>query len=729
MLKPDSTIGPYTLISRLGKGAYGAVWLAEKRTAIATTKVAIKIAHDEDIDLDAIKREASVWVSASGHPNVLPIIDADVYDDQVIIVSEYAPDGSMSKWLQQHGGKAPSVEAAVEMISGVLAGLEHLHRREIIHRDLKPDNILLQNDTPRLADFGIARVLKTTFHSAAPSGTPVYMPPEAFDGKRSRQTDIWSAGVIFYQLLAGRLPFEGDDMVSLIASISTKAPLPLPPAIPDELADIVETSLKKDLGSRFESAGEMRLRILELGIHTSDYRSFSKTLIDKENIAFAATLRDVSAAKTEQLINKAVTRPPGLDTEPTSGVGFFAKKQVIAIASAILLLAIISAAFFYYRGGAGTPAVTVAVHPDGEFVALFSKKTDSWTDLIFTAQTAKGGIRELSANDETAQVWATAQCMMGILGTQKNLDAYVQKIKNAFAFMETTRRTAPSPGWNFYGNSNPYTVTEIAGWVVLAEIRSLDSRTRVWDGNERQEVIKRIVRDLDEIKLRQDSSGGWRPIRDDYPDFTRTYSAVIALWSMVEARRSPSLSAAIGNKYDENIRRGINWLLLTYKPGQGWVQNPNRIGQVMRFDGLTAQTLFVLSRAETIDLLAYIRKEPVYAAAKKEFIANKQFAARPVDNDNSSIPDVDVRFHNTEFMAEGSTFLWFPWTLAALSRLAVDESLSPEDRNAAAGRRSEILNANYSKFDNYVETANLMYIFAEHLVCVSAYLDTVAAKD
>ncbi|MBV9958862.1 MAG: protein kinase, partial [Acidobacteria bacterium] len=157
MPKPLDKIGPYTLISKLGRGAFGVVWLAEKRTAIATTKVAIKIPNDEDVDVETVRQEAALWVHASGHPNVLPIIDADIHDGHVIIVSEYAPDGSLSKWLERHGGRAPTVEAAVELMLGILAGLEHLHKRGIIHRDLKPDNILLQNDTPRLADFGIAR--------------------------------------------------------------------------------------------------------------------------------------------------------------------------------------------------------------------------------------------------------------------------------------------------------------------------------------------------------------------------------------------------------------------------------------------------------------------------------------------------------------------------------------------------------------------------------------------
>lgn len=261
MAKPDDKIGPYTLIRKLGRGAFGVVWLAEKRTVIATSKVALKFPNDEDIDLEAIKQEASLWIHASGHPNVLTFIDADVYDGQVVIVSEYAPDGSLSNWLETHGGKAPTIDAAVDMIFGILAGLEHLHKRGIIHRDIKPDNILLQNESPRLADFGIARILKTTSKSTVATGTPAYMPPEAFDGKRNEQTDIWSLGVIFYQLLTGTLPFPQTDMPSLLMAIVSREPTPLPASVPAAIRKVIGRTLEKDPAKRYDSAGEMRLEL------------------------------------------------------------------------------------------------------------------------------------------------------------------------------------------------------------------------------------------------------------------------------------------------------------------------------------------------------------------------------------------------------------------------------------------------------------------------------------
>ncbi len=187
----------------------------------------------------------------------LPIIEADIYGDHVVIASEYAPDGSLDTYLKNNG-KAHSVEAAVEIVSGILAGLEHLHSRSIIHRDLKPANILFQGTTPRLADFGISRVLKSTSQSSNIMGTPSYMAHEAFDGKRNEQTDIWSVGVIFYQLLSGRLPFEQADITSLLGAILTRNPEPLPTTVPKPLQNVIARALTKDPNLRYKSAAEMR---------------------------------------------------------------------------------------------------------------------------------------------------------------------------------------------------------------------------------------------------------------------------------------------------------------------------------------------------------------------------------------------------------------------------------------------------------------------------------------
>jgi len=266
MFHAGQQVGIYTLVNRLGRGGFGEVWLAERRSKFVTTKVAIKLPHDEQVDHEAIKQEATLWEQASGHPNILPLIDAEEYDGQVVIVSEYAPDGSLEQWLRQHGKM--SVRKAVETIVQILDGLEFLHARHIIHRDLKPANILLQGKTPRLADFGISRALRTTMTSQSQhiSGTFAYMSPEALDGRRSVQTDVWSVGVNLYQFLTGSLPFPQKEPSALLSAILMRDPEPLPDSVPPELKRIIARALAKQPADRYRTAAEMRddlTRVLE----------------------------------------------------------------------------------------------------------------------------------------------------------------------------------------------------------------------------------------------------------------------------------------------------------------------------------------------------------------------------------------------------------------------------------------------------------------------------------
>jgi branched-chain amino acid transport system substrate-binding protein len=256
MFHPTQKIGVYTLVKRLGRGGFGEVWLAERHGKFATTKVAVKLPLDELVDHALIEHEAQLWAKASGHPNVLPIIEADEYDGQIVIVSEYAPDGSLEEWLKMHG-KMP-VEKAVQTTIQILDGLEFLHSRNIIHRDLKPANILLQGTTPRLADFGISRVVKTSVHATTAAGTPYYMAPEAFKRGRTIQTDIWSVGVMLYQMLTGELPFLGNDIYEIFVAVKEDDPEPLPNEVPIVLKKVVMKSLAKAPAERYQTAGKMR---------------------------------------------------------------------------------------------------------------------------------------------------------------------------------------------------------------------------------------------------------------------------------------------------------------------------------------------------------------------------------------------------------------------------------------------------------------------------------------
>lgn len=340
MFQAGQPIGIYTLIEQIGRGAVGEVWLAERR-GLVTTKVAVKLPREENIDIEAVRREAELWACVSGHPNVLPIIEADIYDGQVIIVSEYARDGSLRKLLREHTNLP--VNQSIEVISGILRGLEQLHFHQIIHRDLKPENILLQGDTPRLTDFGISRMISAPVsQDTAITGTPNYMAPEAFDGKRNICTDIWSAGVIFYELLAGRKPFPQKQTTELMGAIVFREYPPLPDYVPPRVQEIVAKALAKSPPERYQNVREM----------LNDLRDFSRAfqmtedaeLSRPQTIAKKIPAAEDSPYKTS-IVNRIANDAQIIETkavsEPQTGdVSTSGKRNLLRFALPILILVI-----------------------------------------------------------------------------------------------------------------------------------------------------------------------------------------------------------------------------------------------------------------------------------------------------------------------------------------------------------------------------------------------------
>lgn len=259
MFHEGQQLGEYALVKKLGEGGFGEVWLA----AAGNNYFALKFPHRNQVDWKSITQEIGVWTLCGKHPNVVPLVGAKNFDGQIVIISEYVPDGSLEDLLKARGRL--SLEEAAVLTNGILQGLQHLHAGGIVHGDLKPANILLDGKTPRLADFGISRVSKqTNTMSQSIAGTLKYMAPECFDGKRNVQTDIWAVGVMLYQMLTGTLPYEAEETVQYIAAVVLKAPEPLPDFVPFALKNLIGTALAREVAERFQTAEQMRQDLLTI---------------------------------------------------------------------------------------------------------------------------------------------------------------------------------------------------------------------------------------------------------------------------------------------------------------------------------------------------------------------------------------------------------------------------------------------------------------------------------
>ncbi len=252
----------YELAEEIGRGGWGVVFEAEHRTL--GRRVAIKYlpaAFSADPDArDRFRSEARV-VASLDHPHIVPLYDFVEQGDICVFVMELMPGGTL--WDRFEEGDL-SPEAACNVTLALLGALYHAHRRGVLHRDVKPENVLFnQEGMPKLADFGIAKVLGdgagTRTATGMIMGTPAYMAPEQGSGEPvSPATDVYAIGAMLYELLSGRLPFEstGNALAQLYRHVH-EAPTPIreiAPHVPDGVAAVVMKALQKAPSDRFEDA-------------------------------------------------------------------------------------------------------------------------------------------------------------------------------------------------------------------------------------------------------------------------------------------------------------------------------------------------------------------------------------------------------------------------------------------------------------------------------------------
>jgi serine/threonine protein kinase/tetratricopeptide (TPR) repeat protein len=274
-LTSGAMVSHYRIIEKIGAGGMGEVYLAEDTNL--NRKVALKFLPlhlCQDADYRArFKREAQAAAKLN-HPNIVTIHEVGEFHERPFIVSEYAGGQSLGDIIIK---KQLTPSEAINTIVQVCEGLEEAHNAGIVHRDIKPSNIVLEKTGhPKIVDFGLAAVqgAQKVTKSGSAMGTVGYMSPEQLRGTTSdRRTDLFSVGVVLYELITGKNPFAADNEAAVQNLILTGEPEPMArfkSGIPDGLQEVVNRALEKDAQVRYQSAADMAADLRRLRRRSSD---------------------------------------------------------------------------------------------------------------------------------------------------------------------------------------------------------------------------------------------------------------------------------------------------------------------------------------------------------------------------------------------------------------------------------------------------------------------------
>ncbi|MCW8852227.1 MAG: serine/threonine-protein kinase [Gammaproteobacteria bacterium] len=260
-------LGRYEIERELGKGAMGAVYLGKdpkisRTVAIKTMALSQEFEADE---LEEVKERFFREAETAGrltHPNIVTIFDAGDEHDLAYIAMEFLKGDDLSKYVKK--GSLLPLKQVLSLIQRSADGLDYAHQHNVVHRDIKPANIMWDpgSDMVKITDFGIARITDSSkTKTGMVLGTPSYMSPEQLAGKKvTGQSDIFSLGVMLFQMVTGKLPFTGDSMASLMYKIANEAhpsPESINPDVPRCVTVIINRAMAKDVEKRYQRGSEM----------------------------------------------------------------------------------------------------------------------------------------------------------------------------------------------------------------------------------------------------------------------------------------------------------------------------------------------------------------------------------------------------------------------------------------------------------------------------------------
>jgi serine/threonine-protein kinase len=373
-----SHVGDYEVTGSLGKGGFGSVWKAESGTGVT---VALKLLNPQALDNQRVVKKffhEAMILAKLDHPNITKLLEFFPDGDNYAIVMEYVEGVELKRILQQQNGPLP-FDQAYSIAHQALSAFQYANENGILHRDIKPGNIIIDTSgNAKIMDFGIAKMSSAASHDTAASMLSVhYVPPERFDKSREidARSDIYSLGLVFYEMFAGKRPFDATETSQIMFSHLNEIPeMPVThsPSLPRPISDSISKALEKDPEDRFP-----------------DFESFAQAMT-LDTAAFddaTAILDDIDATLMDDTIDIGEDGSPGPDTIEAQ----VKSKTGLIIGIALVLIIIASAAGYFLMSGKTTSERPVtATSPKPKPPAISEPGTKNAKDFFEVTHPADG---------------------------------------------------------------------------------------------------------------------------------------------------------------------------------------------------------------------------------------------------------------------------------------------------------------------------------------------------
>jgi serine/threonine protein kinase/Tol biopolymer transport system component len=326
-LAPGTVIAHYRIDAVLGRGGMGVVYRATDTKLHRPVAIKFLAAAVPDPNVRRRFAQEAETTSALNHPHIVTVFDVDEHDGQPYIVSELVDGGTLDDWLEQR--RSRGWREIVERLTGVADALAAAHAAGVLHRDVKPGNILLgSNGYAKLADFGLAKLVGAQHEPDAAReplrntragvvvGTVAYMSPEQGAGEPlDARSDIFSFGIVLYELLAGRRPFAADNELEVLKKIQHASPPPLPDSVPEALQSIVDKALEKAPSERYQTMQDLVVDLKRLTRKQSSAQAASSLSVERRR---ARTLTLTAGALAVALVAALVPAASHLLERPAA---------------------------------------------------------------------------------------------------------------------------------------------------------------------------------------------------------------------------------------------------------------------------------------------------------------------------------------------------------------------------------------------------------------------------